>query len=270
MGKYIEEIYNIYISERNEQDIVDCPENGINPENLSFGDVVYFCHKGKPILAVFIEEIDNFYQFAKVSEWWQLGNQNDMLIELDEEPFIIETWNIFYLTEEELKKARKMFELQNEDKEILKKVIFEKEEIPSGKRMSEIPDIDTYPQVKFHKNEALEVKELALRVFDMLEEENVIELAPERLEEQLLAASEENEYYKGKNFDLFYYPEENYIELIPSDDLIGKAVIIKVFDKEYKFDKLPKNIILEIPEEFNKKVNINYLGEKIDVREIQK
>ncbi|GAB6072415.1 hypothetical protein JCM14244_07920 [Venenivibrio stagnispumantis] len=267
MGKYIEEIYNIYISERNEE-IADCPEKE-REISLEFGDIIYFCYKNKPIYAVYLGMEDQYYMFAKVSEWWELGNKNDMLVFLDDEPFIIETWNIFYLTEEEIKKARKMFVLSYEDKEILKKVIFENERIPEHKRMSEIPDIDTYPQVKFHRLEASDVKELALRVFDMLEEENVIELAPERLEEQLLAASEENEYYKGKNFDLFYYPEENYIELIPSDDLIGKAVVIKVFDEEYKFDKLPKNIILEIPQEFNKKVNIDYIGEKIDVREIQ-
>jgi len=109
-----------------------------------------------------------FYKFAKVSEWWELGNQNDMLVFLDDEPFIIETWNIFYLTEEELKKARKMFELQSEDKEILKKVIFNNEKIPENKRMSEIPPIDSYPQMKFHRLEASDVKELAIRVFDML------------------------------------------------------------------------------------------------------
>ncbi|WP_457641256.1 hypothetical protein [Persephonella sp.] len=282
MNNYFEEIYNLYKeslndSEKELQDLAEemgldykYPQKTVNTKKPVYGDIFLLIHKGIPIYYIFIEKEENFYKVAKVSEFWRLANQNDLLVKINNEQFIVEPWNKFYLTEEEYKKSTYIGSLAEEDKKILIDYLEGRiTDLPENKRGLNVPEGNyNFYQNKFHKDEALLVKEFALRVFQIIEEsepEFLIELPPERLQQQPLAAGEGKESYREKNFILFYNKDEDFIEMeITDEGITGKKGVIKVFDKEFYFEEIPETVILEIPEEI-KDINIDYIGENIEV-----
>ena len=285
MSNYFEETYKLYIDslkENIEENLKKIAEEmnleykeqkpNKNTKIPEFGDIFQLFQNKLPIYYLFIEKENDLYKVVKVSEWWRLANQNDMLIEVLGEPFIIETWNTFYLTKEEIENSQFLDTLNEEDKKILKTFLEGKiDQLPQNKRGLTVPEGNyNFYQNKFHKKESEIVRDFALRVFDIIEEDEkslmaTIELPPERLEKQLLAAGEEKTVYRGDNFILFIDEENKIIELEPSEELIGKSVLLKVYDEEYRFENLPEKIKLLIPEKYTGKINIDYIGRNIHI-----
>ncbi len=235
-------------------------------KNIKQGDIFLFFKEHIPIYFIILDKIAaDLYEVLKVSPWWVLANQNDFFIKIDNETFIIETWNNFILTEEEIKKASFVSKLSDKDLNILLSFIEEGKNLPAGRKGLEVPEGDySFVQNKFHKDEAMLVKDYALRVFDLVEDEGIIELPPERLKEQPLAAGEEEESYIGENFVLFFDKENNLITLEPAEELIGKPALIKIFDEEFKTEELPEEVLLKVSEEV-KSVNLSFVGKNIKI-----
>jgi len=239
----------------------------IKPKN-----VYLFFKEHIPIYYVIYDKTGNFYEVLKISNYYELANQNDLFTKINEETFIIETWNKFYLTEEEIKESVYFGKLLDEDFEILKTFLEGKiDQLPQNKRGLTVPEGNyNFYQNKFHKKESEIVRDFTLRVFDIIEEDEkslmaTIELPPERLQEQLLAAGEEKTVYRGDNFILFIDEENKIIELEPSEELIGKPILLKIYDEEYRFENLPEKIKLLIPEKYTGKINIDYIGRNIHI-----
>ena len=70
--------------------------------------------------------------------------------------------------------------------------------------------------------------------------------------------------------ELKYKKEEKMIELEPSEDLINKEAIIRIFDKQFEFEHLPEKVELNIPEDFKEGINIEYIGKNIEIKEIER
>ena len=263
MSNFIKEIFNLYM-----ESIKDEEEINSNYSSPKTGDLLLFSYQKKPIYCLLIGEEGKYYKLLKTSEWYQLGNQNDLLTEVAGERFIIETWNVFYLTEEEIKRSKLIGHLSDEDKKILFDFIEGKiKELPKHKRGLTVPEGNyAFYQNKFHREEARAVKELSMRVFLIMEDddETLIQLPPEKLSQQPLVAGEEQESYGGENFTLFLEKEENLIILVPNKNIIGKKAVLRVFDQEYITDSLPDELEIEIPESV-KQVNLAYIGENISI-----
>ncbi len=288
MGNYFKELYEAYmrnINENAEDELkMIAEELGLEykkPENKNekepkFGDVFFIELDNIPVYYIILDEEDkDIFKVAKVSEWWRLANQNDMLTEILGDTFIIEPWNKFFLTREEIEKSSYIDTISKEDKDLLKDFLEGKiEELPENKRGSFVPEGNyNFYQNKFHKKEAEMVKDYGLRIFEIIDnkeledsELNIIELAPDRLKKEELAAGEENKVFIGENFTLFYKKEKGEIEFIPSENIIGKSAILKIFNEDYFFENLPEKIKLKIPQEV-KDINIDYIGRNIVLEE---
>ncbi|MBK3332644.1 hypothetical protein GWK41_06150 [Persephonella atlantica] len=213
---------------------------------LEQGNIYLFFKKQIPIYYLIIDRIDGLYEVLKVSNYWELANQNDFIIKVDDEMFAIETWNNFYLTEEEVKKSMYIGKLSEEDFKILTDYISGKiSELPQNKRGLTVPISENFYQIKFHQKESEIVREYKLRVFE--EEENVIQISPEREKEILipLVAGREKTVFSCDKFLLKKLPEENLIQVIFSPEIQGKKAVITIFDEQYEFFKLPETIYIE-------------------------
>lgn len=274
--RYFESMYKLYIELEEElsksegKKSYKIKNKKTNPE---FGDVYFYSNEN--LYYVFVEDIDdNFFRLIKMSPFWVLANQNDVILEFDGDKWVVEPWNEFYFESDEFANSTYLGKLNNDDIELLKKVIYENEPIPDSKRGLKVPENKDFFQIKFHKKESEKVRKYKMKIFKYMEEKEQIEeieilrIPPERLELQPLAASEEKYTYlsEEKGFALYYDKKENLIELtIIKDELIGKPAVLKIFTDTYNYESLPKNIKIEVPE--GKEANIDYIGKNIYIEE---
>ncbi|NPA52460.1 MAG: hypothetical protein GXO22_06165 [Aquificae bacterium] len=277
MGSYFEELYQLYKEtiKNEEEEMIELAEkfgltynkNYENKKQPKFGDIFFFYHKGIPIYYLFLEKEGDFYKVLKVSDFWRLANQNDMLTKVDGEKWAVETWNSFYIDTNQYKNSVYIGSLPDDDTQILKDFLSRKiKTLPPDKRGLTVPEGDyNFYQNKFHRDEALLVKDLSLRVFDLIEEaDNIIYLAPTKLEKQPLSAGKENTVYTADRFVLFLDKNHKIINLEPSKDLVGKPAILKIFDEEYETPSLPDEILLKLPDNIDQ-INLNYIGKNIKI-----
>ena len=213
---------------------------------LEQGNIYLFFKNQIPIYYLIIDRIDGLYEVLKISNYYELGNQNDMIVSIGGETYTVETWNNFYLTEEEVKKSMYVGKLSEEDFKILTDYLSGKiSELPENKRGLTVPLDDNFYQIKFHQKESEIVREYKLRIFE--EEENVIQIPPEREKEILipLVAGREKTVLSCDNFLLKKLPEENLIQMIFSPEIQGKKAVITIFDEQHEFFKLPETIYIE-------------------------
>jgi len=255
-------------------------EEKIEKPDLEFGEVYYFISdRGIPIFFMVNGELEgskqNLYSVYKVSDFVDFATKDDFIFNLNDLPYMVETWNEFYIPLEQIKKAVYIGKLSDEDVDVLLKVLDEGAEIPQEKRGLTILEEGNYIQNLFKQDEVEDVAEYKVNIFGYFEdlkktfEDTIIELPPERLKEQPLVAGEEKTVYRGENFILFYNKEKREIELEPSEDLINKSVAIKIFDEEFGFRNLPEEVKLKIPEEYKGGINIDYIGKNIELEEIE-
>ncbi|MDQ7055055.1 MAG: hypothetical protein Q9M89_00525 [Persephonella sp.] len=208
---------------------------------------IYLFFKGHiPIYYLILDRINDLYEVLKVSNYYELANQNDMITKVNDEIFAVETWNNFYLTEEEIKESIFIGKIPEEDYKILKDFIEGRiKNLPEDKRGLTVPLDENFYQIKFHQKESEIVREYKLRVFE--EEENVIQIPPEREKEILISfvAGREKTVLNCDKFLLKKLPEENLIQMIFSPQLQNKKAVITVFGEEYQFLSLPEVIYIE-------------------------
>lgn len=237
------------------------------PKEIEERDVYLIFEKHIPIYYLIYNQIDkDLYEVLKMSDWVELGNENDLLTRINDEWFIVETWNNFYLTADQINRSIFYGKIPKEDFDLVRKFLNgEIKELPREKRGLKAGE-GSY-QMKFHEKESEIVRKYKLLPFEQLPElENTIKLPPKREILLELVAGKEKTTAFGENFVLHKDLENNRIELILPKELQGKKGIITILDQTYQIDHIPEKIYLKPTEEI-KKIDVEKLAQKISVRE---
>lgn len=168
MKKNIRElVYKIY-----EENIQQPPSEEFTEEfeDVEVGDVRIGNLNGKTIMLVVVDDdLKPYYECFKISPYWELGTSLDVLYEDDVlGKQIIEVDINFYLSEDELKKFKKVDQL---DKEFIDKLL----KLRDGEKVDGITTGLNYLYEnewvrKFKDNEIEIVKDYHLRIFSILDE----------------------------------------------------------------------------------------------------
>ena len=235
-------------------------------EKIEIGNIYLTFEEHIPIYYIIYDQIDDLYEVLKMSDWVELGNENDLLTRINDEWFIVETWNNFYLTADQINRSIFYGKIPKEDFDLVRKFLNgEIKELPKEKRGLKAGE-SSY-QMKFHEKESEIVRKYKLLPFEQLSEiENIIELPPQKEILLELVAGKEKTTAFGENFVLHKDLENNRVELILSEDLKGKEGIITILDQTYQIDHIPEKIYLKPTEEI-KKIDVEKLAQKISVRE---
>ena len=229
---------------------------------------IYLMFEGHiPVYFVVFEKLDELYEVFKMSKWIELSAQNDIITKINDEWFIVEPWNSFYLTEDKITSSIFYGKLPEEDLEILENFVSGKiKELPEGKRGILALSENTY-QIKFHERESEIVRKYKFRIFVEFEKENVIELPPAREKEikLKLVAGREKKVSRGENFIIQADKENNLFKVIFPSSLQGKKAVLKVFDKAYNIDELPEEIYIKVKEKVEN-VDIEELAKNIELK----
>lgn len=237
------------------------------PKEIEERDVYLIFEKHIPIYYLIYNQIDkDLYEVLKMSDWVELGNENDLLTRINDEWFIVETWNNFYLTADHINRSIFFSKISDKDFDLIKKFLSgEIKELPREKRGLKAGE-SSY-QMKFHEKESEILRKYKLLPFEQLPElENTIKLPPKREILLELVAGKEKTTAFGENFVLHKDLENNRIELILPKELQGKKGIITILDQTYQIDHIPEKIYLKPTEEI-KKIDVEKLAQKISVRE---
>lgn len=245
-------------------------ENSEKAEKIRPGNIYLMFIKHVPVYYVVYEKIDNLYEVLKASKWVYLAAQNDYLVTVNDEWFVVETWNRFYLEETEIKSHAFIGKLSNEDWNTLQNIIEGNLEIPENKRGLEVDLLDeSFFQTKFHKKEAEIVYEYKMRLFSEIlaeEEEEAIYLEPERLSNfkltQLAASTETSVAYR-ENFILDYDEELNVLKLhLPN--YVSKKGSVEIAGQKISYDQIPEIIYIDLSVDI-KELDIEKLADSIKI-----
>lgn len=258
---------NVSLDRRKKERIMNLfrkPIKEIKKEQLDIEEGnIYLMFEGHiPVYFVVFEKLDELYEVFKMSKWVELANQNDLITRINDEWFIVETWNSFYLTEEKIMSSIFYGKLPVEDLEILENFVNGKiKELPEEKRGILALSENTY-QIKFHEKESEIVRKYKFAIFVEFEKENVIELPPAREKEikLKLVAGKEKKVSRGENFIIQADKENNLFKVIFPSSLQGKKAILKLFDETFNIKELPEEIYIKVKEKV----------ENLDIEELAK
>ena len=150
-------------------------EEKIEKPDLEFGEFYYFVSdRNIPIFFMINGELEdsnqNLYSVYKVSDFVDFATQDDFIFDLNDLPYMVETWNEFYIPLEQIKKAVYIGKLSDEDIDILLKVLDEGAEIPQEKRGLTILEEGNYIQNLFKQDEVEDVAEYKVNIFGYFED----------------------------------------------------------------------------------------------------
>ncbi|WP_457641435.1 hypothetical protein [Persephonella sp.] len=143
----LKQIYFAYLNEIVEVEPEKKPKIEKGNIYLTFEDHI-------PIYYIIYDQIDeNTYEVLKVSDWVELGNENDLLTRINDEWFIVETWNNFYLTADHINRSIFFSKISDKDFDLIKKFLSGGiKELPREKRGLTTGE-GSY-QMKFHEKES--------------------------------------------------------------------------------------------------------------------
>ncbi len=231
------------------------------------GNVYLFFEKHIPIHYVVYESFeDGLYEVLKVTDYWELANHNDLITKINDEIFAVETWNGFYLTEEEIEKSTYYGKLPEEDFRIIEDFKEGKiESLPEGKRGLKATDPESI-QIKFHEKESQIVRKFKLRLLESSDNELVFDIPLEEESDLLLelAAAEERSIARSELFILKADKENNLYILNFFPQLYGKKARIKILNRVINIKHLPERIYIN-PMTDLKKLDIEKVARRIEV-----
>lgn len=250
------------------------PARRISEEkSIEQGNIYLMFINQVPVYYVLFEKIGELYEVIKASKWVELGAHNDFLVKVDDEWFLIETWNRFYLKEEEIKNHTFIGKLDNQDMLILVDILENDAKIPAHRRGLEVDLLDdNYFQTKFHKKESEIVYEYKIRLFtDVLaqeeeREEEVFYLEPERVSDfklTQLAASKTIYATQREDFILNYNEDIDAIEIYLYK-YAGKKGIVEVAGQRVEYEQIPEIIYIDSTAEL-KNIDIEKLADSIKI-----
>ncbi|WP_029522234.1 hypothetical protein [Persephonella sp. KM09-Lau-8] len=250
--------------------------------DLEFGEIYYLIsERGIPIFFMINGKLEgssqNLYSVYKVSDFVDFATEEDFIFELNELPYMVETWNEFYIPLEEIEKAVYIGKLTDEDIDLLLKILDEGIEIPPEKRGLAILEDGNFIQNRFKEDEVEDVKEYKARIFgyfDDLEEKAEIdfleELLYKSLEEQkdsieipnLAYAAEGELFAERKDFKMMKEGNELTVK-ITNKDLIGKKGKIHIFGKTIE-GTIPEVFKIKIPQNLQN-VSIEFIADNLKI-----
>ncbi|MFN4307151.1 hypothetical protein [Sulfurihydrogenibium azorense] len=226
----------------------------------------------KRVMFVIIDKIgDKYFEVLKISPFWELGTIWDIVYRNEIGTFIIETDCNFYLSNEEIKRFKKIDIIDIDDVEKIKEY---RELSIEEKLKSNVERGLFYPYgnvwvEKFKEEELKSIEEYHLRIFDILdelekEEYNIIPLSPEREENYryTAVASTEKNTALGENFVI--YREPQYINIIVSQEFINKKVSV-FLEGEKIFENVLDDTVITLKFENPKNIDLEKLAKSIKV-----
>ncbi len=302
MMKYLEDLYKLYKEQKenplpeietlpeidkekikekfNEFQKTIKKEEKIEKPDLEFGEIYYFVSdRNIPIFFMINGELEdskkNLYSVYKVSDFVDFATQDDFIFDLNDLPYMVETWNEFYIPLEQIQKAVYIGKLSDEDIETLLKVLDEGVEIPQEKRGLTIFEEGEYIQNKFKEDEVEDVKEFKSNIFqyfDDLEETAQIQFLDKMLYNSLEGqnielpeiayAAEEEHYTEREDFEMIKEGNELIVK-VTNKELIGKKGKIQIFGKTIE-GTIPEMFKIKLPENL-KMVSIEYIADNLKI-----
>ena len=290
--RYLEKIYRLYVESKKMPEIkieeiteeekieiekkfrgfpVEKKQENIQKNKLRFGEVYFFIDR-VPIYFMINANLDGFYSVYKVSDFVDFATNRDYIFKLNGLYYMLETWNEFFLTEEEIKNALFIGKIPEEDLKILDAIIYEGKEIPENKRGLTLLPKGNYIQYKFQKDELEDVYKYTVRIFHIIEEEDFMNSIYNSLIEReipvpsVAAAAGKELFAERKDFLMRKEKDELIVKVI-NKNLIGKNGDITIFGKEYT-GIIPEYFRIKIPERLSE-VSVEYFADnlKIEVKD---
>jgi len=227
-------------------------EKAIEKENrnIEFGNVYVMFMEDIPVYYMIYEEVDeNLFEVLKITNYWELSSNIDLITKINDELFAIETWNFFYLTEKEIRNFIYYGKIKEDDYMLIK--AFKEgniKELPQNRR-GLTPISDDSIQAKFKEKEAELVRAYAFRLLkELFEEPIILNIAPEKEEELLMAfaASTEKTIIRSDLFLLRKDKEQNMIEIILNPDIVGKCIKIEYFGDNIEIENAPERYYIKL------------------------
>ncbi len=243
-------------------------EPKLTERKIEEGNVYLFFKGHIPVYFLIYKYEGDYYTVLKISNYFELANQNDLITQINDEIFAVETWNSFYLTEEEIENSIYYGRIAREDFEIIKQFKERKiKELPEGKRGLKAPLGDNI-QTKFHEKESEIVREFKLRVIEELmgQGEVILDLPPDREKytKMPLAAGKEKTLVRKDKFIIRKDKENNIIEIVFIPEITNKKAKIKYFDDYLEFEELPERIYIK-PVIDLESIDLEKLAQNIEV-----
>lgn len=263
MSKYLEELFNIYLSTKNEESFKPKQPN-ITGE---FGEI---CLMDKGALFLLTGVSGRYATGYKVSEWVDFATQNDFIFK-----FQGQTW--VAILEHELwvpKKNLKSIGMMDENYlDIFFEFDVNGKDLPQSHTGLTIPlDDENYPQNKFRQLEMADLAEYIFSQFDALNEaeNNIIRLDEfKSLFKSKLkkidfskAAASSSKTACGENFILYY---ENNILIIQIDSNFVSQGLLNITIDGDEFTVISENNRIEV-EIFEDYLPLEYLAQKIKIK----
>jgi len=171
MKKDIREIiYKLY-----EESLQESFEEEFRAEEVVIGGVYFGSLDNKRVMFVIIDKIgDKYFEALKISQYWELGTASDILYE-DKilGKLIIQTGLNFYLTNDEIKKFKKIDTIDIDDVEKIKEYreLSTEEKLKSNVKRGLFYLYENKWVEKFKEKELEVIKPYHLRIFDILDED---------------------------------------------------------------------------------------------------
>ncbi|SNZ09129.1 hypothetical protein SAMN06265182_1485 [Persephonella hydrogeniphila] len=257
----IEKIFQIVEEEKSDK-------KNIQKNELQFGEVYFFIDE-VPIYFMLNAVLDGFYSVYKVSDFVDFATNRDYVFKLNGLYYMVETWNEFFLTEDEIKKSLFIGRVPDEDLKILDSVLYEGKKIPENKRGLTLLPEGNYIQYKFQKEEIEDVYKYIVRIFDILEEEDFMNSIYNSLVEreiplpEVAAAGEKDTFAERPDFLIRKEKDELIVKVI-NKNLIGKNGEITIFSKEYT-GIIPEYFRIKIPERLSE-VSVEYFADNLKIK----
>lgn len=261
--RYLEKLFDIYVSTKNEESFKTKQPNIIG----EFGEI---CLMDKGFLFLLTGVSGKYATGYKVSEWVDFATQNDFIFKFQGQTWMAILEHKLWVPKKNLKSIGMMGE---NDLDIFFEFDVNGKDLPKSHTGLTIPlDDENYPQNKFRKLEMADVAEYIFSQHEAIDEaeNNIISLDEfkslftsklKKIDLPKAAASSAKTAY-GENFVLYY---ENNILIVKIDSNVVSQGLLKIIIDGDEFVVIPEGNRIEV-EIFEDYLPLEYLAQKIIIK----
>ena len=177
MAKWLKDLFENYMEEELEEDIVSSSNTPVVIGGIYFGSLASLNLEkpNKPLYFIVIDKVDdNMYEVLKVSDHYEFATNTDVLIDIGVMTIMVEVGNNFYLSKGEIKKFTLISQVSEQDVQDI--LLFRDGEEPSRPlRVGVTPIFEEDIRNKFNQEEFNQIKDYHMRIFEILDEESLEE-----------------------------------------------------------------------------------------------
>ena len=118
MAKWLKDLFEDYVKEELEEDIVSSSDTPVVIGGIYFGSLASLNSEkpNKPLYFIVIDKVDdNMYEVLKVSDHYEFATKTDVLIDIGVMTIMVEVGNNFYLSKGEIKKFTLISQVSEQD-----------------------------------------------------------------------------------------------------------------------------------------------------------